>query len=67
MLFLENKDHENPRACIRIPGTRMHVGVPETMKGMFSALKFAFWNESHIFWEPFQTPPPLFLTRKIHT
>ena len=26
------------------------------MKDKFSALKIKVWNESHIIWEPFQTP-----------
>ena len=37
-------------------GMHTYVRVLEIMKGKFSALKFGFWNESHIVWEPFQTP-----------
>ena len=54
--------HESPRACVRIQtyaytymGMHTHVRVQETMKEKFSTLKFVFWNESHIVWEPFQT------------
>ena len=39
----------NPSMC-------MHASVPETMKGKFFCIKVWFWNESHIVWEPFQTP-----------
>jgi len=55
-LFLENKSHENPKACVRRhvyayvcskPGMQtswmhMHAKVLETMKGKFSALKLRF-------------------------
>ena len=39
-------------------GTDLHMqlGFQKPMKGKFSALKTEVWNESHIIWEPFQTP-----------
>ena len=46
--------------CMRMQTLCMHmhthVRVLEIMKGKFFALKFGFWNKSHIVWEPFQTP-----------
>ena len=37
-------------------GKHTHARVLETMKDKLSTLKFGFWNESHIVWEPFQPP-----------
>ena len=39
-------------------GTDLHMwlGFQKPMKGKFFALKIELWNESHIVWEPFQTP-----------
>ena len=34
----------------------MHARVQETMKGKYFCIKVGFWNDSHIIWEPFQTP-----------
>ena len=34
----------------------MQIGFQKPMKDKFSALKTKVWNESHIVWEPFQTP-----------
>ena len=34
-------------------GLRMHIRVPETMKGKFFNIKCEVWNESHIVCEPF--------------
>ena len=48
-------------------GMRAHAKAPKTIKGKFSAFKTWFRNESHIVWEPFQTPPPHFFTIKSHT
>ena len=82
-LFLENKGHGNPRACVRghiylyacskpmyasfmhaytYMSMRTHARVPKTMKGKFFYIKSEILNESHIVWEPFQTP--IFKTRK---
>ena len=35
---------------------RTQLGFQKIMKGKFFALKTEVWNESHIIWEPFQTP-----------
>ena len=62
-LFLENKRPRKPLACVHRSDARVrmhepaHVArVPETMKGRFFYINIEVWNESHIIWEPFQTP-----------
>ena len=35
---------------------RMQLGFKKHKKGKFSAIMAKIWNESHIIWEPFQTP-----------
>ena len=69
-LFLENKRPRKLSTCICKQGSAyanlMHAyaGIDlctqlrfqKPMKGKFFALKTKVWNESHIIWEPFQTP-----------
>ena len=62
-LFLENKRPRKPLAYVHRSDARVrrhepaHVArVPETMKGRFFCINIEVWNESHIIWEPFQTP-----------
>ena len=68
-LFLENKAKEaldmctqestymrSHNACTRRHNPACACRVQETKQGKFSALKIEIWNESHIVWEPFQTP-----------
>jgi len=69
-LVLENKRPRKPPACecelMHVYAGLMHayagtnlctqLGFQKPMKDKFSALKIEFWNESHIVWEPFQTP-----------
>ena len=43
-------------ACTRKHKLAHTCRVSETMKDKFFALKTKVWNESHIVWEPFQTP-----------
>ena len=35
---------------------RTQLGSQKHKKGKFSAIMAKVWNESHIVWEPFQTP-----------
>jgi len=65
-----NKGQRKPSACIRrheptyaalklaYASTSLctQVGFHKPIKDKFSVLKIEVWNESHIVWEPFQTP-----------
>ena len=69
-LFLENKRPRKTLAfihrsdaCVRRHrpahgSTNLHTQLwfEKPMKDKFFALKSEVWNESHIVWEPFQTP-----------
>ena len=37
-------------------GMHTHARISETMKDKFLCNKAEVWSESHIVWEPFQTP-----------
>ena len=41
---------------MHVPDLRAHARVPKTMKDKFFCIKAKVWNESHIVWEPFQSP-----------
>ena len=45
----------NP-SCVRKHGLAHAAKVPETYEKQVFCIKAKVWNESHIVWEPFQTP-----------
>ena len=55
-LFLENKRPRKPRPAYVSMDLGTQLGFQKPMNGKFSALKIEVWNESHLIWEPFQTP-----------
>ena len=42
--------------CVHTHRSAYVARVPEAMKCKFFYIKVEVWNESHIVWEPFQTP-----------
>ena len=53
-IFLENKGHGKPKACVRLHTYAyayfkpMYAGVPETVKVKFFCIKVKVQNEYHI-------------------
>ena len=57
-LFLKNKGQRKPTVWPVYAGTSLctQLGFHKYEKCKFSSIMAEIWNESHIVWEPFQTP-----------